>query len=469
MKIQRMAWLGVLAISLAVTGCTNAASDTQQNSNNRKTVVELEQVKLEPMQATYDLSGTLQAFEERTLSFEYSGRVADVPFETGTPIKQGAILATLTEADYRLQLEQAQAAILEAQGAISSAEAGIQSAVSSKAAAEARVASAQAGVRKVKNGARAQEKAQAQAVQEQARKAYEQAEIQKERVQQLLQAGAASSADYEAAELGAVSAQKDWERAQNALSLVMEGATSEDVDSANAGLQEARAGLSAASAAHQQALGAKTQASAAYERAMTAKKQAELALSRTSLKAPYNGVILEKLIQPGELMQAGQPIYRVGNIDQLKLMLPVPDSEIQQWNKEQSVELSLYGSSRTAKVSQISAATNDGTGTINVELIIPNPDHDWLPGQVVKAASQSSGQNAILLPAEAVISTGEEPYVFKSENGAATKVVVKLGNQMIDNKLPVISGLKEGDLVVIKGATKVFEGDSLDEAKGVTP
>lgn len=469
MKKHRMAWLGVAAISLMVAGCSNTTSDVVESSNVRATLVGLEQVAEEPLNTAYDLSGTLQAFEERALSFEYGGRVADASFEAGSPIQQGAVLASITEADYRLQLEQADAAIMEAEGALSSAEAGIQTAAASRSSAEARVANATASVRKVKNGARTQEKAQAEAAAEQAKRAYEQAKLQKERIRQLLQAGAASAADFEAAELGEINAQKDWERAQSSLSLILEGATSEDIDAANAVLQEAKAGLGVADASYQQALAAKTQASAAYEKAMTARKQAELALSRTILKAPFHGVVLEKLIQPGELMQAGQPVYRVGNIDQLKLLLPVPDSEIQQWSKGQSVEVSLYGSTRTAKVSQISAATNNGTGTINVELLISNPEHDWLPGQVVKAASQTTGQKGILLPAEAVISTGDQPYVFKSENGTAVKTPVTLGSQMINNQLSIVSGLQDGDLIVTKGATKVFEGDSLNEAEGATP
>ncbi|MDP4098611.1 efflux RND transporter periplasmic adaptor subunit [Paenibacillus sp. P96] len=456
----------LLAIAIATVGCSaeQPASDAAVEANG--TFVDTMVVKQEPLNTVYDLSGTLQAYEERALSFENGGRVTAASPAAGAAVSQGSILAQLDQSNYRLQLAQAEAAIQEMQAAVANAEAGIRSASSSLASAEAQVESAQANVRKVNKGARKQEKAQAQAAVDKAQSAYEKIKADADRIRQLYEAGAASASDYENAQLQLISAEKDLETARDSLSLLLEGATPEDTDTAEAALKEAVAGKSAAEAAQLQARSSKEQAEASYEKAKVAKEQAELALSRTTLSVPFDGVVLEKLIEPGELVASGQTIYRIGSIDQLKVLLPVPDSEIQEWKKGQKVSISLYGQTRTASVSAIYAATNANTGTINAEVVIPNPAHDWMPGQVVKAARGLSSKQGLLVPVEAVIQTGDQPYVFREVDGKAVKTTVELGGQMTGNKLQIISGLNEGDHVVTKGGSSLFNGDTLQPTGG---
>lgn len=462
-------WLpAILAITVVTAGCSaeQPDSDTTAEAGASETVVDMMVVKKEPLNTVYDLSGTLQANEERTISFEIGGRVAAAPLAAGAAVSKGSLLARLDQSDYQLQLAQAEASIQEAQAAITNAEAGIRSADSSLASAEAQVESAEANVRKVHKGAREQEKAQARATVDKAQSAYDKAKADADRIRKLYEAGAASASDNEAAQLQLISAEKDLETARESLSLLQEGATAEDTDAAKAVLKEALAGKSAASAAQLQAQSSREQTAAGYEKAKVAKEQAELALSRTTLSSPFNGVVLEKLIEPGELVASGQAIYRIGSIDRLKVLLPVPDSEIQDWKKGQKVVVSLYGETRTATVSAIHAATNASTGTINVEVVIPNSSHDWLPGQVIKAARELSGKQGILVPVEAVIQTGDQPYVFKEVEGKSVKTNVELGGEMTDNKLQVVSGLSEGDRIVTKGSASLFNGDVLRQTGG---
>ncbi|MFB5759883.1 efflux RND transporter periplasmic adaptor subunit [Paenibacillus medicaginis] len=462
-------WLpAILAITVVAAGCSaeQPDSDATAEADANGAVVDTMVVKKESLNTVYDLSGTLQAYEERAISFEIGGRVAAASLAAGASVSKGSGLAQLEQSDYRLQLAQAEASIQEAQAAVTNAEAGIRSADSSFASAEARVESAEANVRKVHKGAREQEKAQAQAAAGKAQSAYDKAKADADRIRKLYEAGAASASDNESAQLQLVSAEKDLEAARESLSLLQEGATAEDTDAAKAALKEALAGQSAASATQLQAQSSREQAAAAYVKAKVAKEQAELALSRTTLSAPFNGVVLEKQIEPGELVASGQTVYRIGSIDRLKVLLPVPDSEIQDWKKGQKVAVSLYGETRTATVSAIYAATNASTGTINVEVVIPNSSHDWLPGQVIKAARELSGKQGILVPVEAVIQTGDQPYVFKEDEGKAVKTNVELGREMTDNKLQVVSGLGEGDRIVTKGSASLFNGDVLRQTGG---
>lgn len=262
-------------------------------------------------------------------------------------------------------------------------------------------------------------------------------------------------------------ATKDLEDAQEALSLIQEGATLEDRQSAASSLQQAQAGKESAIAAKEQAVASKDNSAAAYQQAVIAKKQAELALSKTALKAPISGVILEKKATVGQLASAGQPVYRIGQIDKLKVLLPVPDHEITNWKQGQTVQLQLYDENREGTVSKIYPATNTNTGSINVEVIVPNTQRDWAPGQVVKAGRQLTQSEQILLPAKAVINNGTDTFVYKVVNNKALKTIVNVG-QMSNNKLEITKGLNVGDRVVTTGVNLIYNGLPLQVTEGTS-
>lgn len=469
MNKQRALIVLTLSLSIAVAGCSSPGKDATLGSAAQPIVVRTAVVQSAPLHTAYNLSGTLQAYEEYTLAFQNGGTVASASLPVGTAVQKGNVMARLDDADYKLQLAQATASILEAQAGIENAQANLQTAASAIQSADAGIIGARANVNKVNKGARAQEKQQAQATVDKAQSAYNKAKADSERIQKLFEAGAATAADNENARLNATSALKDLEQAKESLSLLLEGATAEDHQSAQASFQDALAGKSKALAAGEQAKASQKQASANYEKALVAKGQAELALSRTRLLSPVNGVILAKSVNTGDLVASGQAIYRIGSIDRLKVLLPVPDNEIRDWKKGQEVNVVLYEESRQGTISNIYPSTSTNTGTVNVEVVINNPQRNWLPGQVIKAANQVTDKNGILIPAEAVINTGNKPYVFKDIKGKAVKTPVELGDQVVENQLQIVSGLREGERIVVKGAGSLFDGNPIKAEEGGRP
>ena len=87
----------------------------------------------------------------------------------------------------------------------------------------------------------------------------------------------------------------------------------------------------------------------------------------------------------GQQVNPGDAIYKLGRTDQLKVLLPVPDKEIKEWKVGDQVSVTLYDQAKTGTGNKIYPQTNAGTGTISVEVVIPNKELDWVPGQVVKA------------------------------------------------------------------------------------
>ncbi|WP_026136078.1 efflux RND transporter periplasmic adaptor subunit [Paenibacillus shenyangensis] len=475
----------VLAVSLTACSADQPAVESASNS------VEVTAAKEQPLNASYDLSGTLTAYDETPAAFQTGGTVIAVNGDIGDSVTKGSVLARLDTADLQLTLDTAnedvaaaQAALASSRASLSDARAGQKSAAAGVSSARAKVESARISQQDVLAGARSQEKAQAQNAVTTAQNAYNQAKTEEARSKTLLDNGLLTQQEYEKTQTALADAQTALQDAQSKLSLQQEGATESEraqaaatVKEAQVGIENAQASVAKANAAVEQAQASVQQSQAGYEQKLVAKKTAQLNLSRASLKAPASGVILTKSITVGQTVSAGggtsaqsgsSPLFTIGEIDRLKVQLPIADSDIGQWKVGQQVSISLYDQVRTGKVTKLNPQTNESTGSINVEVVINNPKRDWKPGQVVKASRQVSAEQGILLPTEAVISSGSEPYVFKAVNGKAVKTPVALG-KIYNNNYQITSGIKVGDKIVTRGADRLFNGDELTVSQAANP
>lgn len=409
LTMQRKLLTLILISSISIlSACGKDVPTTEVSSNNQKVVVEL--VKSQEAVKFTELSGSLKPSKETFASFEVAGKLVSLYKKEGESITSSDVLAVLDAEGYAVGVEQARANVMQAG----------------------------AGLKQVEKGAREQELLQAKALVDKAQAGYKNALDNFNRVKVLYSEGAVSQSTYEATITGLTVAEKDVTLAKQSYSLAQEGATSET----------------------------KEQVRAAYKLATSVKEQADLTLSKTKLKAPFDGTVVSKLASEGQLVSAGTPVYRIGNIDELKVMLPIPDYEINDWKLGDQVTLMLYEEKRAGKVSNIFPAVSQGTGTIGVEVTLPNPKHDWFVGQVVIAQRKHIAKSNLYIPVEAVISRGEEkPHVFKVVNNKAIKSLIELG-ELIDNKYEILSGLKEYDEVIIKGADRVYDGQSIATVRG---
>ncbi|WP_431088793.1 efflux RND transporter periplasmic adaptor subunit [Paenibacillus sp. 8b26] len=446
-----------ITLAMVVSGCSSASKDTIAKSGQP---VQIQKVKMQPLANEFNLAGTLQASNQTAVSFEADGRILNTTVEVGNQVHKGAVLAKLDTSTYQLQLARAKAAIDQAKAGVSQADASVQSAQASIRTAQSQINSAQSKLRELNNGAKKQEITQAQNAVTAATNMYNKKKADAARTQSLFQAGAVSLTENENAQLEVTNAQKSLSDAQEQLSLLLAGASQEQRAQASDGVDQARAGLESAMATQQQGLASKAQAQASYKDALATYEQSALALKKTTLTSPIAGVVIEKKISDGQLGSSGSEAFIIGNISTLKVLLPVPDSEILSWKKNQKVNISLYNEIRTGTVTQIYPSTNSKTGSINVEVSIPNPELNWKPGQVISASKSMNQNEALLVPVEAVISTGNDPYVFKAVNGKAVKTAIKLG-KVTNNQLEVVSGLQVGDQIVTQGAGTLFNGDLL--------
>jgi membrane fusion protein (multidrug efflux system) len=207
-------------------------------------------------------------------------------------------------------------------------------------------------------------------------------------------------------------------------------------------------------------------------------EQAKINLVYTKVTAPISGRIGRSSVTPGALVTANQttvlatvtqldPIYVDLNqpaTTLLRLRQELATGKLQKVGPNQAkIELILEDGSKypVPGTLQFSEVTVDqGTGTVLLRAIFPNPDHMLLPGLFVRAELvEGVNDNVLLVPAQAVSrNTHGDPTVLvvDKDNKAVLKIVQT--SRIVGNKWVVTGGLVAGDKVIVDGLQKVQSG-----------
>ena len=173
----------------------------------------------------------------------------------------------------------------------------------------------------------------------------------------------------------------------------------------------------------------------------------------TQITAPFDGVITYRYADPGTLIDAqGKPLVRVSDNYLLRLDFPVTVDYVKDVKLGDAVTVrvdSLNGKTFTGKISRFTHEVDDKTRTMITEIEVPNADLELIPGMYATVVLKvEKHEQALAVPTEAV--GGEKThtvYVVNHDNQIEERDV-KLGLETPD-KYEVLSGLQEGDLVVI--------------------
>ncbi len=199
------------------------------------------------------------------------------------------------------------------------------------------------------------------------------------------------------------------------------------------------------------------------ENARASNRLARLELSYTTVKAPISGVIAERSIKPGNLVQINTPIMRIVDNSRLEATLNAPEREIETLKTGQAVQLmvdALPGKTFEGRIDRVSPVVDAGSGTFRVVCAF---DGGGLlqPGMFARIRiNYDQRANALVIPRNALLEDGSEPAVFTVRAEKASRVALKLGN--IDGEwVEVLGGLKEGEPVVVAGKSALREGSAV--------
>jgi RND family efflux transporter MFP subunit len=221
---------------------------------------------------------------------------------------------------------------------------------------------------------------------------------------------------------------------------------------------------------------------AARREARDAEQAAELAaleLSRTVIRAPFEGVILRRHLDTGNTVADGQPVYDLADVDPLYADVNVPERHIARLAPGQTVRLGVDATQQVveAHIERIAPAVEAATGTVKVTLTVKG-DSVLRPGSFVRVeiVTDTHGE-ALVVPRSALVAEGRRWYVYrlKQEGETAQQVEVELGFEEGDlvEIRPLEEGawLQAGTSVVVAGAGALSDGAvvQVEKAEQDTP
>ncbi len=191
----------------------------------------------------------------------------------------------------------------------------------------------------------------------------------------------------------------------------------------------------------------------------------------TRLLSPIDGVVTDRNYDEGDMYSSVNPVITVEQITPVKLLINVSESFYTQVKKgmDVDVKLDVYGDELfKGKVSLIYPTIDPQTRTFTVEIKIPNTDKRIRPGMFARVVVNFGTLDHVVVPDRAVIkqSGSGDRYIYVYNDGKVSYNKVQLGRRM-DNKYEVISGVKDGDKVVISGQSRLTNGMEVDIDAGI--
>ncbi len=176
---------------------------------------------------------------------------------------------------------------------------------------------------------------------------------------------------------------------------------------------------------------------------------------RHEVRAPFAGVVGERRAQSGDAVTAYQPVIELAALDPLRVVFYAGEAETAFLEPGSEATLSLAGSDSplSVEVRHVSPVAGRQTGTFRVEAHLPNPSLRYRAGlRGVIEVPIAVYENQLFIPATAVRYEGRQAYVDRLEgegHAESLPVRVELGAE-IRGAYPVLSGLAEGDRIVVK-------------------
>ncbi|MDN3595691.1 efflux RND transporter periplasmic adaptor subunit [Zunongwangia endophytica] len=211
-----------------------------------------------------------------------------------------------------------------------------------------------------------------------------------------------------------------------------------------------------------------------YEASQKAAEQLKSQLAKTTVTAPFSGVIDEIISNQGEVVSPGQSqLLRIINLSNMYVEAAVPENYLSKIQKGTSVKvmISSVGQNYEGKVTEVGNNINPANRTFRVKIAIPNPDRLIKPNQIATILlNDYTAEGAITIPENTVQknSLGESVvYTLESKTdstGVAKKNIIKTG-YVYNNKIEVTEGLEAGATLIVEGSKSLRDGQEVKISK----
>lgn len=188
---------------------------------------------------------------------------------------------------------------------------------------------------------------------------------------------------------------------------------------------------------------------------------ARLELSYTDITAPFAGVVTERMIKTGNMVNTTEPVFVVTVMDPLQATLHVPERELARLRAGQTAVLqadALPGERFAGQVARISPVVDAASGTFRVTVELRDPSGRLRPGMFGRFhIVHDQREQAVLVPVEAVLTEDGRTSVFVVNSDEAQRRTVVTGYRN-NGEYEIVEGLEPGERVVVTGQASLRSG-----------
>ncbi len=399
---MRIKWIFICIMALAVpiTSCGKKQEAVIEQPAPVQGV-KVETVGLSPVQEDYEAVGTVRSKTTSVLSSKTVGNIMAVHVREGDRVQKGQLLIEIDDRDTRAQLQKAQAGLREVQDAQEEIEQNIRAAESAR----------------------------------------------------------------EAAEAGRTLAAATFKRYSNLLE--EKSASQQEFDEVQAKLKVAEAEVERAGRMLQALVSKKNQLNAKMEQAKADIANAQVYVGYSRIQAPISGIVTSKQAEVGLLAAPGVPLLTIEDDTRYRLEVSVEDSMLNKIRVGTPVRVSIDAlgpQEFPSRVTEIVPASDPGSRSSTVKIDLDakgmSSGHPVLRSGLFGKARFPVGEKQLLkVPRRAIFERGQLTGVFIVDSANTIRLrLIKTGKPYGD-QLEVLSGLNDGDRVVVEGMERVKEGD----------
>ena len=203
---------------------------------------------------------------------------------------------------------------------------------------------------------------------------------------------------------------------------------------------------------------------------------AELELSRTVIRATFDGRVLLRHLDVGATVNDGTPVYDIADLKPLYADVQVPERQVAQLEPGQTVRLMTDedGGAGEAEIERIAPAVDATTGTVKVTLVLRRAD-GLRPGSFVRVGIVTDTHDGVLLvPRSALVAEGRRWHLFRLKDGDERHVeLIEVARGFEEgDRVEILDGsgaerpLREHDRVVVTGASSLSDGSAIEILDG---
>ncbi len=197
------------------------------------------------------------------------------------------------------------------------------------------------------------------------------------------------------------------------------------------------------------------------ERANAKQQQDEVLLSKTTIVAPFGGIVGLRQISPGAYVRAGDDIVRLENVSSVKLDFRVPEFYLSKLKPSQEVTIktdAFPNEEFKGRIFALEPGVDEKTRTVLARALIPNPQNKLRAGMFARVnVLLETRHNSILVPEQAIWPQGLDTFVYRVVDGKAQLTKIQLGVRH-PGEVEVLTGLSPSDMVITDGQMKLKDG-----------